>query len=887
MSELKRRVVTVVMAVAIATVGWVSGGSAATVPQVTILPSIVDGVKTPVRLAEDAAGNLYLTDPRGGGILKYNGSGKLLQAFPTLRPPQGVAVTSTGSLLVGQGDFVSLLDATGKELRRLGAGAGQFQMANGIALDDTGRIYVTDSVANCVQVFSAAGDYLSRFGSTGIGLGQFSTPTGIAFEKTARQLAVVDSFNGRVEFFDTNGIYQKTLFSFGSGPLKLTLPQGVAFEYTTDAVPQLARMYVADSFQSSVQVIDPAGSGTFLSFIGEYGAGPGQLIAPVDAIYDAAGHRLVVANGAGSVALFGIGTGYVPVDTTPPALSLNPPPASTATASLTLSGTVEAGATVKVAVNGGTAVAASVSGTAWSAGVGLVPGSNAITVTAADSAGNLTTATATVALVIPATTFTVNPVQPLVGATSTTIGGTRGSGVTLTVTSTTTGAAATVSYPTATTWQASVTGLAEGSNQLTVASGGAFENVTVTVDTRAPQLTVSALATGSHTADRVQNVTVAVSEPHLQSLKVNGVAVPVVNGVASAPVILVNGSTTVTVSAVDQVGNTATDTRSLVFDPQVPDLSITAPADVIRTRTAVVELSGSAAAAATVTVNGQPATISNTGWSQRVTLNPGLNTIVVTATTGSGSAATLKRTVFYDNAPTVMLATPTEDTALSAGSTMLYGTTEDGVTLTATVNGTTVPVTKSGSTFSLPVTLAQEGTYAVTVTATDATGATATAFRSLVADRTPPRLLLTGQTVPAPAVLQGTADADATVTVADRSGTLAVLTPVGGSWSLNLAALAYDAATLRVTAADAAGNLLARTLAAPAPTGDVNGDGKVTVSDVLQVLRMAVGAVTPTADDYTNGDVAPVVNGKVQPDGKIDIQDAVEILRKVVGVATW
>lgn len=886
MRELKHRVMTILMAV-VAMVGWAAGGSAATAPQVTVLPSIVDGVKTPVRLAEDATGNFFVTDPRGGGILKYNGSGKLLQLIPTSRPPQGVVVTSAGSLLVGQGDYVALLDQTGKELRRLGAGAGQFQMANGIALDDTGRIYVTDSVDNCVQVFSAAGDYLSRFGSTGIGLGQFSTPTGIAFEKEARQLAVVDSLNGRVEFFDTNGVYQKTLFSFGSGPLKLTLPQGVSFEYTTDTVPKLSRMYVADSFQSSVQVIDPTGSGTFLSYIGEYGAGPGQLIAPLDAVYDAVGSRLVVANGAGSVALFGIGTGYVPVDTTPPALTLNAPPVSTSSANLALSGTVEAGATVKVAVNGGIAVGATVSGTAWSASVGLAAGSNAITVTAADSAGNLTTLNATVALVIPATTFTINPVPALIGATGTTITGGRGSGVTLTVTSTTAGAVATVSYPTASTWQASVSGLAEGSNQLTVASGGAFENVTVTVDTRAPQLTVSALATGSHTAERVQNVTVAVNEPHLQSLKVNGVTVPVVNGVASAPVILANGSTTISVTAVDQVGNSATDTRSLVFDPQVPDLAITAPADVIRTRTSVVELSGSAAASATVTVNGQPATISNTGWSQRVTLTPGLNTIAVTATTGSGGTATLKRTVYYDNAPAVMIATPPDDTALSAGSAMLYGTTEDGVTLAATVNGSAVPVTKSGSSFSISLPLTGEGTYAVAVTATDATGAKATAFRNVVADRTPPRLLLTGQTVPAPAILLGTADADATVTVEDRNGTLAVLTPVGGSWSLTLAGLAYDAATLRVTAADAAGNLLARTLAAPVPTGDVNGDGKVTVSDVLQVLRIAVGAVSPTADDYTNGDVAPVVNGKVQPDGKIDIQDAVEILRKVVGVATW
>ena len=71
-------------------------------------------------------------------------------------------------------------------------------MANGIAVDAAGSIYVVDSLDNCVQVFTAAGDYSFRFGSAGSSPGQFSMPAGIAYEKIANQLAVADTLNGRV-----------------------------------------------------------------------------------------------------------------------------------------------------------------------------------------------------------------------------------------------------------------------------------------------------------------------------------------------------------------------------------------------------------------------------------------------------------------------------------------------------------------------------------------------------------------------------------------------------------------------------------------------------------------------------------------------------------------
>ena len=69
-------------------------------------------------------------------------------------------------------------------------------------------------------------------------------------------------------------------------------------------------------------------------------------------------------------------------------------------------------------------------------------------------------------------------------------------------------------------------------------------------------------------------------------------------------------------------------------------------------------------------------------------------------------------------------------------------------------------------------------------------------------------------------------------------------------------------------------------------------DGGLNIGDAVVELRCSIGALTPTAEDITHGDVAPlqeVTTGVYEPnpDGTISIGDAVVILRAVVGLVTW
>lgn len=869
------------------------GASAATAPNVAVLSPVTEGVSTPIRVAIDPVGNFYVTDPRGGGVLKYDSAGKLLQKIATGAPPLGIALTQGGNLVVGEGDAVVLMDRNGAELRKLGKGAGQFKMANGIAVDAAGFIYVVDSLDDCVQVFNAAGDFSLRFGTSGNLPGQFSMPTGIAYEKVSNQLAVVDTLNGRIQFFDFNGVYQRTIGSSGSGPLKFSYAMGIAFEYGNGPVPVLNRMYVVDAFQGNLQAIDPTGSGVFLSFIGSYGSGPGMLMAPTDAVFDPAGKRLLVANGYGNLPLFGIDQSPALPDTTPPPLTLNPVPASATAASLLVSGTVEAGATVTVSVNNAPAAAASVAGTDWNITVFLAAGANSITVKATDAAGNATTRTAATSLDVSAGIVTIDPVAAFTSVATQTITGTRQAGAIVSVATGTAALAGAVTYPTAASWKSVITGLAEGDNVITVtgrSTSGATATAaaTVTLDTTAPALTVSALANGSYGASRVQNISGFVADPHLDKVAVNGVPRTVSNGFFSAAVELGNGTNSIAVTATDLAGNVRTDTRTVSFDPARQLLTVATPADGISTKTAVLSLNGTVAANCTVSVNGAPAAVSGTGWSATVNLAAGVNTIDVSAKDLAGNIARLKRTVILDTArPELAIAAPPQDTASNSGSLAVTGTAAAGSTLTYAVNGVPAPLALVNGEFGLTAQFPAEGAYAIAVTATDAAGASSVAIRNVNYDRTPPSLTINPADAPAPTAVSGTADPGATVSAADKNGAVGSVVTTGGTWSLDLTGVGYDPATLAVTAVDAAGNAMTRILSAAGPDGDLDGDGRVTISDALRTLRIAVKLNVPTASDLVHGDVGPLAGGALHPDGTIDLTDALLILRKAVGLQSW
>ncbi len=585
-----RRVLTV-LAITVATVAiWRSGAvTAATLPVASLQPSVQKGLRTPTRLAVAADGTLYVADPANQGVLKYGPAGILLRKISVTGIPQGIAITTSGALWVCQKEFVALYDVNGAEIKRLGSGKGQFVSASGIAIDDTGLIYVADSKGRCVQVFDADGVYLTRFGSQGSGAGQFLYPAAIVYEKVSKQIVVVDSLNGRVQFFDKSGSFVRSMGGIGTGPLKFIHPQGIAFEYGAGSA---VRMYICDAMLRNIQAIDPTGAGLFLGYVkGGKGTEHGS---PSDLAFDQSAKLLYVVDGLGSVTVYKISDGNVVVDnatapvTTAAVIASSPLASKNSSVVLSTPSTVSPlilsmvadGSTVTAELLDVTGIASNLSAVnvnglpvaisngIFGTAVLLHSGSNEITVTATDHTGRSWSEVRTVTKSTPLPSLTI--ATPDAQVTDKGIMALTGS-VAKDLFVSVAGVPADIS---AGIWTSQVT-LNPGINTVqlqTIDLNGqaVTQKRTLLYYPAAPALAITAptedliVSAGSKV---VISGTVSLSPAATVSAQVNGkpVKVAVCGGFFSFPVELVGeGVYTATVSAVTAAGNVGTITRSLI-----------------------------------------------------------------------------------------------------------------------------------------------------------------------------------------------------------------------------------------------------------------------------------------------------------------------------------
>ena len=82
---------------------------------------------------------------------------------------------------------------------------GKFNKPYDLDFDAEGTLWVVDNVNNRVQRMTTAGVFLSKLGSLGLDVAQFSGPSGIAIDG-AGAVSVADTKNNRTQvFIDANG----------------------------------------------------------------------------------------------------------------------------------------------------------------------------------------------------------------------------------------------------------------------------------------------------------------------------------------------------------------------------------------------------------------------------------------------------------------------------------------------------------------------------------------------------------------------------------------------------------------------------------------------------------------------------------------------------------
>ena len=273
----------------------------AAAPSATPLGAIGQQLHGPARVAADAAGNIYVTDPAAGRVVVFDAFGQQRAVHDGFAGPLAIAVAGDGRIYLSEekSGSVSVFDAQWNPLYHLGAGANEFQLPSHLAVDPLApdKVYVADSPANLVRIYNGA-TLAGQFGGAGTGDGQFDFPAGISV-RTNGEVFVVDQNNDRVQVF-TNGVFARK-FSFGPGGMMGGLSGRSQALFTDNA----GRVFIADTMQGYVRVFD-ANTGLLLGTIGSFGSAAGQLNMPIGLVMDGFNRLCVVSANNARVELFGV-----------------------------------------------------------------------------------------------------------------------------------------------------------------------------------------------------------------------------------------------------------------------------------------------------------------------------------------------------------------------------------------------------------------------------------------------------------------------------------------------------------------------------------------------------------------------------------------------------
>ena len=237
--------------------------------------------KTPLGIAVDTGGNVYVADTGNSTVRKITAAG----------------VVST---LAGRAGFEGSLDATGS--------AARFMSPYGITVDATGNLYVVESSA-AVRKISAAGVVTTLAGTSGTngftnGIGtaaRFSVPFDIAVDG-AGNLYVSDHGNHAVRLITPAGVVT-TLAGSGTTGKVDGVGTAATFKFPSGiAADSSGNVFLADTDNQVVRKITPGGVVTTIAGTGVVGSTDGVGTAasfynPKDVAVDPSGNIYIVDRG--------------------------------------------------------------------------------------------------------------------------------------------------------------------------------------------------------------------------------------------------------------------------------------------------------------------------------------------------------------------------------------------------------------------------------------------------------------------------------------------------------------------------------------------------------------------------------------------------------------
>jgi DNA-binding beta-propeller fold protein YncE len=204
-----------------------------------------------------------------------------------LRKPYGVTTDNRGRIFIADTELktVFMIDRKARSVeRREGNSRAPLAMPVGVAVDSQDRLFVSDAALHSLICFSPTGSPTAYFGTAALG-----RPGGIAIDRQRNRLYVADAKDSRIAVFDTASL--KFVGYFGGPGKPGKRENGTFLSPTNVAVDRQGNIYVADTGNYRVQILDPTGK--FLRAFGTQGDAPGEFIRPKGIAVDSEGHIYV------------------------------------------------------------------------------------------------------------------------------------------------------------------------------------------------------------------------------------------------------------------------------------------------------------------------------------------------------------------------------------------------------------------------------------------------------------------------------------------------------------------------------------------------------------------------------------------------------------------
>ena len=208
-----------------------------------------------------------------------------LGRFDYLQDPTGIRMQGPGGIFADSDGYKYVADVDGgkvvaynerNEFSRTYTVAAPFKPLDVAGYKD--RLYIANFDGQEVIVMDkATGEVITTIGGVGKDAGAFSRPTHLTVDESGN-LYVVDSLNFRIQMFDVDGEYVKELGYYETGPGGLARPKGIDID-------RAGHLYSVDAAFDLIQIYDVETTDVLL-FFAKRGMGRGSVYMATDISVD-------------------------------------------------------------------------------------------------------------------------------------------------------------------------------------------------------------------------------------------------------------------------------------------------------------------------------------------------------------------------------------------------------------------------------------------------------------------------------------------------------------------------------------------------------------------------------------------------------------------------